>query len=168
MSSAGRSGSEVTSRYLPSSRASARILVVSRTSRPEEVWRSQRPSAGWSRSAHSARVWAASSASPRRAGGAGGGFGVGRRGGGLGGGQRGAGRGDPGQLAADPVQRGRALGGLPVGLVGVGAEHPAQVRGVLQADLLDPQVVPHGPVAALAGEYLLDVRCAGRASVRRR
>jgi hypothetical protein len=41
-------------------------LAVSRTSRPEEVWRSQRPSAGWSRSAHSARVWAASSASRRR------------------------------------------------------------------------------------------------------
>jgi hypothetical protein len=85
----------------------------------------------------------------------------GGRGRGLGGGRPGAGRGDPGQLGSDPFQRGLPLGGVPVGLVGVVAEHPAQVRGGVQADLLDPQVVPHGAVAAPAGEHLLHVREAG-------
>src|SRR3954470_3439934 len=117
-SSAVRSGSEVTSRYLPSSRVSARILVVSMISRPRAL-----------------------------GAGVGGQFGLAAAGGGRGrrrgGGQPGAGRGDAGQLTAPPVQRGRALGGGPGRLVGVGAEHPAQLGSGVQADLLDPQVVPH-------------------------
>src|SRR3954453_13455201 len=130
MSSAERSGSEVTSRYLPSSRASARILAVSMTSRPDGVWRSQRPSAGWSRRAHSARLCAASSLSRVRAGGfdvglvGGGRARVRRLGGALGGREPGAGRADAGILAAEPVEGGLALRGGAVGLVGVGAEHP--------------------------------------------
>src|SRR6266511_5327665 len=44
---------------VPSSRASALTLARSIVSRPFGCWRSQRPSVGWSRRAHSARTWAA-------------------------------------------------------------------------------------------------------------
>ena len=68
---------------------------------------------------------------------------------------------DPVELDGDAFQRGVAHGLLPLGFVGVVADHPPSVGGAVEADLLDAEVVADLGVAALPGQCLFDQGCPG-------